>query len=151
MPGWIISVLSIAFIGAVVSSLDSLLNMTSIALVRTKEPGEKASESITPLINLKKASILIIVLAAIIIALFSNNIVDVFVAAVSFVMVIAAPILHILFDNVPDKKGAFYSIVIGSILLLTLWFFIPKYAFVPASVIGWIIYFGFVLSKKRSR
>jgi len=145
---WIISGLSIAFVGAVISTLDSLLNMTSIAFVRMTNPGEEQAESMTPLKKLKIASIVIVVLAIILLIWFSN-VVDVFVAAVSFVMVIAPPILLILFGYQPNKRGAFYSIILGSIVLVIAWFLIPKNAFVPAVIMGWAVYFTIVLAERR--
>lgn len=148
IQSWIISALSVAFIGAVISSLDSLLNITSISYVRTMNTGEEEAESETPLRNLRIASFVVVAFVIIILVFFSN-VVDIFVGAVSFIMVLAPPILHTLSGKQPSEKGAFYSLIFGSGILAIMWFIIPKNAFVPAVIVGWSIYFSFVLAERR--
>ena len=149
-PRWLVSCLLVAFVGAVLSSLDSLLNLASIALVRSYDLGEDRAESATSLRLLKCAAVVVIG-ATIIILCFFSNIVDVFVGAISFVMVLAPPVLHVFSGREASKRGAFYSVISGTCLLVICWLFIPKLAFIPASALGWVVYFCFVAIENYKR
>lgn len=137
---WIIDCILLAFVGAVISTLDSLLNMAGISLVRAYSKKDAEPERNTPVKKYRISTIIIVMLSAVIISIFSNDIVDVFVAAVSFVMVIALPILHLLFGYEPSQKGAYYGMLIGSLIMSISWLVVPKYAFIPGVIFGWAIY-----------
>ncbi|MEW8335928.1 MAG: hypothetical protein AB2599_16920 [Candidatus Thiodiazotropha sp.] len=147
---WLIPLLALSFIGAIISSLDSLLNVSSIASVRFTNPGENTVEEQSTSLNALQKAAFIAALLVILLLVFFSNIVDIFVGAISFVMVLSLPILLILLDYNPHKNGAFYSIAVGAAVLIIAWFFIPKYAFIPAVILGWITYPAIIFFEKLS-
>jgi len=147
---WVSAVVMVAFVGAVISSFDSLLNVSGIALVRGIRPARGEEESKTPLTSLRIATVVIVILAAGL-ALGTGDIVNVFVAAVSFVMVLAPPVLHILLGGVPHRTGSFWSVVAGVVVLVPVLFWAPKVAFVPAVLTGWAVYGSAIVLRSRRK
>lgn len=144
-----IMAISFAFICAVISTVDSLLNVASISLVRAIFGGLNNEED-TSLKKLKYASIFVLILSFFIIFLMPN-IVNIFVSAISFVMVLSLPILLILFGFKPNEKATFWSIIIGAIVLSVLIWIIPKTAFVPSVITGWVCYLFITLWDKKNQ
>lgn len=133
-----IMAVSIAFICAVISTLDSLMNIAGISFVRVfyKSP---ESEEQTSLKNLRLATGIAIILS-ILISIIMPNIVDVFVSAISYVMVMSLPVILILLGFKKDERATFYSTISGALLLTVLIWIIPKFAFIPSVILGWVVY-----------
>ena len=74
-------------------------------------------------------------------ALLMRNLVDLFVGAISIVLVFAPPVLALLFDHEPSKKAAFWGPLAGTLVLISTFYFAPKTAFVPAVLISVAVYF----------
>jgi len=144
-----VTVVAIAFLGAVISSLDSLLNMASISCVEMYKilPNDESENNS----KIYRYGITIISIIGIFISFLFGDIVNLFVSVISFVMVLCPPILSLLFLSEASERGSFWSIIVGSLILISVSFYSPKMAFIPAAFAGWLVYLFFSYVDSRNK
>ncbi len=141
----------LAFMGAVLSSLDTLMNIAGLAITRIVRVGRDAREKYTSLVMLRFYTAGATVLAGLGYFLFAD-LVDLLALSLSFVMVLAPPVLDLLFRGRADEPGAFWSIAFGAVVLVVAAFaWSPRLAFIPAALLGWSVYYIFVAIRSIRR
>lgn len=150
-------IIILAFLAAVMSTADTALNVATISFSRLlkKEAWQKyldKKENEKQLHKLVKISALFIGLFSVVIAFLFPNIVDLFVAAFSAMLILAPATFALLFSKKPNSTAAFYSIVLGFAIFLSVFPFLPKESSligVIVSILTYLIVSRF--SKKRYR
>lgn len=145
-------IIILAFLAAVMSSADTMLNVATVSFSRMfkRKIWHKyleTQEHSKYLLRIVKVSALLIGLFSVIIAFLIPNIVDLLVASFSSLLILAPATFALLFSKKPNSNAAFYSIVLGFITFLILFIFIPKEAFVGGIIISILTYF--IVSKIR--
>ncbi len=149
-------IIVLAFLATVMSTADTILNVAAVSFSRlfkrkTWHNYLENQEGDKQLLKFVKISALLIGVFSVIIAFLIPNIVDLFVASFSAILILAPATFALLFSKNPNSKAAFYSIVIGFIVFLILFVFIPKESFVPGVIASVLTYFIVSkLSKKKS-
>lgn len=139
-------VIILAFLAAVMSTADTALNVAAVTFSRMfkRKSWNSYLENQTEdkrLLKFVKISAFLIGIFSVIIAFLIPNIVDLFVAAFSAILILAPATFALLFGKRPNSKAAFWSIVIGFFVFLALFIFIPKESFVAGVLISIITYF----------
>ncbi len=93
------------------------------------------------LLKLVKISASLIGLFSVVIAFLFPNIVDLFVAAFTVMLILAPATFALLFSKKPNSAAAFYSIVLGFVAFLLVFPFLPKVSFVAGIFISILTYF----------
>jgi SSS family solute:Na+ symporter len=139
-------IIILAFLAAVMSTADTALNVATVSFSRlfkrkTWHRYLESQEHDRELLKFVKISALLIGIFSVITAFLIPNIVDLFVAAFSAVLILAPATFALLFTKKPNSNAAFYSIVLGFLVFLLLFMFIPKEAFVAGILISILTYF----------
>jgi len=140
----------LAFLAAVMSTADTALNVATVSFSRlfkreTWHEYLASQEHDKQLLKLVKILALLIGLVSVVVAFLIPDIVDLFVASFSSILILAPAIFALLFSKRPNSKAAFYSIVLGFLVFLGLFIFIPKESFVAGIFISILVYL--VISK----
>jgi len=139
-------VIILAFFAAVMSTADTALNVAAVTFSRIfkRKSWDSYLENQTEdrqLLKFVKISAFLMGIFSVIIAFLIPNIVDLFVAAFSAILILAPATFALLFSKKPNSKAAFWSIVIGFFAFLVLFIFIPKESFVVGILVSIITYF----------
>lgn len=127
------------------STADTALNIATISFSRLlkKETWRKyldSKEHEKQLLKLIKVSALLIGLFSVVIAFLFPNIVDLFVAAFTALLILALATFALLFSKKPNSTAAFYSIVLGFVIFLVAFPFLPKVSFVAGTFVSILTY-----------
>lgn len=144
--GIVYTIIILAFLAAVMSSTDTVLNVASIGFARMfnrKKWALYISEGKHSgyLLKFIKLSVFIVGLSSFIIAALMPDVVNLLIAGLSAVMILAPAIIAMLFSKKIYPNAAFFSVLLGFISFIALLFLSPKIAFVPATFISVITYF----------
>jgi len=148
-------IIILAFLAAVMSTADTTLNVAAVSFSRLLKReiwcgylDRKEHEK--QLFKLVKVSALLIGLFSVIIAFLIPNIVNLFVAAFTAMLILAPATLALLFSKKPNSTAAFYSIVLGFVTFLVAFPFLPKESFIAGTFVSILTYL--IVSKffKRS-
>lgn len=145
-----VALVAVAFVGAIISTLDSLINIAGVAITRLGYRSVVGGESAALSIKKLRWGSLIAVVLGVGIAMVVRDIVELFLAAVSFVMVAAPAVVLLILRDRASARGAFVSLAVGLVILLSLVWILPATAFIPAAVVGWLIYFGIAWYERRA-
>jgi len=134
-------IVTIALFAAVMSSADTFLNITSVSLHRlvTGVSDEKGSRR--NLLQVRVLAFAICVASALLIVL-SPDVVDLMVGAFSSLVIMAPALVYVIFANAPKARPAFFSVIFGFGIFLTLFFGVSalqKTAFTIATTCSVII------------
>ena len=135
-----------AFFAAVMSSADTFLGVSGLALSRLVY-GPKAvsanSEAGKSGISVKKLRYMTACVGAIsmIVAYYSGEIIDLFTIAFSLLMVFLPAIIGGIVRQSPANREAIWSIMMGFVVLIVAIPFMTNEAFLPASLISVITYY----------
>lgn len=149
----------VAFLAAVMSSADTLLNIASISFVklwkkklwhRYINEGNSTDEE-KSLLKFLRLSTLGIGLLSVITAFLIPNLVDLFIGAFAMLLICTPAILGAIFTDKPNEKAAFHSMLWGFMLSFGLIWFIPKLSFVPGILLSLSIYFALSLRSKKKK
>lgn len=138
-------IIILAFLAAVMSTADTVLNVATVSLSRLfkRESWHRYldnNEHEKQLLKLVKVSALLIGLFSVVIAFLFPNIVDLFVAAFTAMLILAPTIFALLFSKKPNNTAAFYSIVLGFFVFLFAFPFLPKESFVAGVIVSILTY-----------
>jgi SSS family solute:Na+ symporter len=138
-------VVILAFLAAVMSTADTALNVATVSFSRlfkrkTWHRYLASQEDDKQLLKLVKIFALLIGLVSVIVAFLVPDIVDLFVASFAAVLILAPATFALLFSKRPNSKAAFYSIILGFLVFLGLFAFIPKESFVAGVFISILTY-----------
>jgi len=152
--GLAFAIIILAFLAAVMSTADTALNVASVSFSRlfkrkTWHRYLESQEYDRELLKFVKISALLIGVFSVITAFLIPNIVDLFVAAFSAVLILAPATFALLFSKKPNSNAAFYSIALGFLVFLLLFMFIPKEAFVAGILVSILTYF--IVNKLSTR
>jgi Na+/proline symporter len=92
------------------------------------------------LLKLVKISASLIGLFSVVIAFLFPNIVDLFIAAFTAMLILAPATFALLFSKKPNSTAAFYSIVLGFVVFLLAFPFFPKESFVAGVLVSILTY-----------
>ena len=139
-------IIILAFLAAVMSTADTALNVATVSFSRlfkrkTWHRYLETKEYDRELLKFVKISALLIGVFSVITAFLIPNIVDLFVAAFSAVLILAPATFALLFSKKPNSSAAFYSIAFGFLVFLLLFIFISKEAFVAGILVSVLTYF----------
>lgn len=134
-----------AFFAAVLSSADTFINNTSIFLARALRTRLWASHRTDPeslaLLTATRWLAGGAIIAAILLAWASPNLVNLMVGALSLLLIFLPSVLGTFVERWRSERGAFYGSLLSFILFLLLFFgWNPKYAFVPSVVVAGVLH-----------
>lgn len=131
------------FFAAILSSADTMILITSMTLVRDiyHKSLKKKQENEEDILKLSKKVTLILGTLGLIIALVVFNIVHLAISAISFYVVLLPSIIFGFYWKRANEKAAFWSILIGAITLIGFMFLDPVQAFIPATIMGFLVFF----------
>jgi Na+/proline symporter len=146
--GTLYSVVLFGVFAAVMSSADSFLNVASInfsKLIFSKkwEKYGDNNQSEKSLLASTKTIVVIVGIISIIIALIVPDIVDLFVASFSLILILLPATISAIFFDRPNSRKAFYSILGGFLTFGAIFMFFPglrKMAFFPALLLSILLY-----------
>ena len=138
-------IIILAFLAAVMSTADTALNVATISFSRlfkrkTWRKYLENQEYDRELLKFVKISALLIGVFSVTTAFLIPDVVDLFVASFSAILILAPAIFALLFSKKPNSSAAFYSITLGFLLFLLLFIFIPKEAFVAGILVSTLTY-----------
>jgi len=142
VPRWVFGLTAIGLYAAVMSTADTLLNVSSVSLWKMLSIFKR--KPIDNSIGLRQIKIMSLVVGvlSILIVLVAKSVVTVTVGALSSVVIFTPSILYILFARNPDGKAATFSLIIPYLLFLVLFVGMPSirmYAFVPGVILSVLI------------
>ncbi|MCK4777812.1 MAG: hypothetical protein KAS39_05485, partial [Actinomycetia bacterium] len=157
LPKGLLGLCLAAFMSALMSTADSMLMVASTVLLKDFYPFLKKKDS--PLLikknstqNIKHVRFVTFFVGVIglLVALAIPNIFNLIVMAISYLSILLPSIIGGFFWKRSNSKAAFYSITIGFISALILIFKIPRFAFIPATLLSIIIFISFSFIFKNS-
>lgn len=123
------------FVAAVLSTADTYINNMTIHLESIFDKN-RYGNNIKSRVRRLQAFSFVLVLAALGLALWFQDIVDVFVASFSLLIIFMIPILGLWNDNWSSEQGAFWGMLLGLVgFSIGLMLLSPKIAFIPAVTI----------------
>lgn len=150
-----LSILALGVFAALLSTADTNLNVISVAISKLlKRKDWKTFEDDTPdkiagprteiedkLLNTTRVVAVALGIASLLVAKLVPDIVNLIVAGASAIMVFLPSVLMALFKNTRRTGATITSIVTGFVVLLLLLSRMPKIAFIPATLLAFIVYF----------
>ena len=152
VPLWVFAIVAIGLYAAVMSTADTLLNVSSVSLWKMVSIiKNKKTDTYNALKNVKLMSLFVGVLS-ILIVFVAKSVVTLIVGAFSSIVIFTPSILYILFSKSVSGKIATLSLLIPYLFFLVLFIWLPSirmYAFVPGVVLSILILgVGLALQKK---
>ena len=160
----LLGVVLAAFFAAVLSSADTFINTSSLNAARlfskdrwnsvhSGNSNDGGGAVATKLLLQTRYWAATIFVVAALLALISQDFVNLFVGAFSVILIFLMPVISLFSDRLKTVRGAFWAPMVGIAVFLILFFtWDPKMAFVPAVFLSIMIYLSllwFVRSESR--
>jgi len=140
------------FFAAIMSSADTMILITSMTLVRDIYQKTMRKElNHKKILKLSRKVTVIVGTLGLIIALLVFNIVHLAIEAITFYVVLLPSIIFGFYWKKANSKAAFWSILLGLIVLIAFLFISPIQAFIPATIVSFITFILIVLVNKQSK
>ena len=140
------------FFAAIMSSADTMILINSMTLVRDIYQKTMRKElNHKKVLKLSRKVTVIVGTLGLIIALLVFNIVHLAIEAITFYVVLLPSIIFGFYWKKANSKAAFWSILIGLIVLIAFLFISPIQAFIPATIVSFITFILIVLVNKQSK
>lgn len=154
VPQWVFALVAVGLYAAVMSTADTLLNVSSVSLWKLSTSILK-SRNVDPAAGLRRAKSMafIVGILSVLVVLIAKSVVTVVVGALSSVVIFTPSILYILFSRSPSGKAATISLVVPYLIFLVLFVGMPDlrmYAFVPSVILSCIILLISLARQKRT-
>lgn len=129
------------FFAAIMSSVDSMILITSMTIVRDfYHKGLKREIDEERTLKLSRIVTFIIGVMGLVVALIIFNIVHLAVESISFFVVLLPAIIFGFYWKRASAKAAFWSILIGLISVIVFLFIDPIQAFIPGTILSFIVF-----------
>jgi SSS family solute:Na+ symporter len=153
VPQWVFALVAVGLYAAVMSTADTLLNVSSVSLWKLWTSILKGRNANAPAgLRRAKSMAFIVGILSVLVVLIAKSVVTVVVGALSSVVIFTPSILYILFSRSPSGKAATISLLVPYLMFLVLFVGMPNlrmYAFVPGVILSSIILFVFLAAQKR--
>jgi len=153
VPTWVFALVAVGLYAAVMSTADTLLNVSTVSLWKMITIiKNKPREDTRGFTQIKSLSLVVGILSVLIV-LVAKSVVTVVVGALSSVVIFTPSILYILFSRTPKGKAATISLVIPYLAFLVLFLSLPSlrlYAFVPCVILSTMILSIFAIFQKAT-